>query len=578
MSYQTPLTINKIVTDIYERRYLLPSIQREFVWKPEQIAKLFDSIMQGYPISTFLFWDIPQEKATKFTFYEFLREYHERDNNHTIQSDIRGGNGVRAVLDGQQRLTALYMALKGSYSSRQRYGRDNNPSAFPKKRLYLNLLGIPCDDEELGCMYEFEFLTAEESQKRDDAHWWFPVGDVLDIKDTDNVIDYLNENNLCESKTASARLSRLYDVIHNKSIISYYLEERDDLNKVLDIFIRVNSGGTALSYSDLLFSFTMAQWEKRNAKDDVDGLLKDINVIGRGFNFNRDTVLKACLVLCDFPDIRFHVDSFTKDKVLEIERQWEQIAQSIRDAVEVIASFGFNRDNLSAHNAMIPIAYYLKSIGLPNSFETSEKYRDARKNIKLWLVSVLLKRVFSYTPDGFLKPMRDIIKNNTSGSFPTQKIADHFKTNRSLLFTDDDLDSLIDSKYGSGSTLLILSLLYPWFDLSHGVHLDHAFPKSCFTRTMLQKKEVPVEKIESFIASCNNLGNLQLLEAIPNIQKSDMDFEQWLTEGRSEEEIKALKERHFIPNVDLSFPNFDEFLKEREKLLRKCLKQELLMQ
>ena len=58
MSFQTPITISEVINDIHSKKYLLPSIQREFVWSQDQITMLFDSLMRDYPINSFLFWKI----------------------------------------------------------------------------------------------------------------------------------------------------------------------------------------------------------------------------------------------------------------------------------------------------------------------------------------------------------------------------------------------------------------------------------------------------------------------------------------------------------------------------------------
>lgn len=73
MAFQTPLTINEIISNIDCKKYLLPSIQREFVWSTGQITKLFDSLMRDYPINSFLFWKVNRENTKQFRFYEFLR-------------------------------------------------------------------------------------------------------------------------------------------------------------------------------------------------------------------------------------------------------------------------------------------------------------------------------------------------------------------------------------------------------------------------------------------------------------------------------------------------------------------------
>lgn len=107
MSYQTALTINRVIKDIDAKKYLLPSIQREFVWDTEQIEKLFDSLMMDYPINSFLFWKVSKENTKEFKFYEFLRDYHQRENRHNPKANLNGTDDIIAILDGQQRMTSL---------------------------------------------------------------------------------------------------------------------------------------------------------------------------------------------------------------------------------------------------------------------------------------------------------------------------------------------------------------------------------------------------------------------------------------------------------------------------------------
>ncbi|MDR0920377.1 MAG: DUF262 domain-containing HNH endonuclease family protein [Oscillospiraceae bacterium] len=571
MAFQTPLTIAKVITDIDQKKYLLPSIQREFVWKEEQIVRLFDSIMKGYPINSFLFWKISREKAAQFKFYEFIRDYHQTLKKHNIPANINGNEGITAILDGQQRLTSLYISLKGSYSSKLPNKQWDNPKAFPEKRLYLNLFK---KSEEEDLEYNFEFLTKEESERNDEEHFWFPVGEILNIKDNSEIMQYLISKKLIDNKMACNIVSSLFEVIHNKQTINYYLEESDKLDKVLNIFIRVNSGGTTLSYSDLLLSFATAQWEKLDAREEINKFVDEINSIGQGFNLNKDIVLKACLVLCDIQDIAFKVDNFNKNTMLKIENEWGNITEAIRCSVNLVSSFGFSSKNITSNNLFIPIAYYFKTIGLPNNFETSDKFKEDRKAIKKWFVSSLLKRIFSFAPDGALKPIRDIIKSNENKGFPTESIIERFSgTNRSLKFGEEDYKVLLNNKYGERDTLVVLSILYPWAKLRNNFEIDHIFPQNKFTKTKL---DFPQEKINEFTEKFNYIGNLQLLEKIPNIQKSDKDFNEWLiNEHKNEEELKDYKKKHFIPNVDLSFDNFLDFFAEREKLLIECLKKEL---
>ncbi len=244
----------------------------------------------------------------------------------------------------------------------------------------------------------------------------------------------------------------------------------------------------------------------------------------------------------------------------------------------MISSFGFNRENITSNYLTIPIAYYLKHIGLPDNFEISSSKTSDRAKIKRWFTLSLLKRVFSFVPDGVLKPVRDIIIKNNTGEFPLEQIINHFKgSNRNLVFTSDEINTLMYSKYGQGDTLVIMSILYPWADLRNNFHVDHMFPKSGFTKKKLQKRGVPADSIEYYLDNYNYLGNLQLLESIPNIEKSNMDFDKWIVDTIPTEAVDDYKVKHYIPkNIDLGITNFEQFLEEREKMIIQKLENELL--
>lgn len=101
------------------------------------------------------------------------------------------------------------------------------------------------------------------------------------------------------------------------------------------------------------------------------------------------------------------------------------------------------------------------------------------------------------------------------------------------------------------------------------------FPKSEFTAKKLKAKGVLDSKIDYFIENHNYIGNLQLLETIPNIEKKAMNFDAWLSQKVPAGELPDYKKKHYVPNVSLDFSSFDVFLEEREKLLIKKLETEL---
>ena len=103
MSFQPPVPVSRILESVHNRTYVLPAIQREFVWGTDKIRRLFDSLLRGYPIGSFLFWRVHPEGASQFAFYDFLTDYHERDNPYAPKTVIPAAQGVDAILDGQHK-------------------------------------------------------------------------------------------------------------------------------------------------------------------------------------------------------------------------------------------------------------------------------------------------------------------------------------------------------------------------------------------------------------------------------------------------------------------------------------------
>ena len=568
--YQTPLTIKEVIEAINRREYLLPAIQREFVWSTDQIIKLFDSLMKGYTIGSFLFWEVARDKTANFQFYEFIKDYHERDNYHNPKANVTGEEKITAILDGQQRLTALYIVLKGTYAYKIGRKRWRNDNAFPKRKLYVNLLS-KLDDFDLT--YNFSFLTTNEASIRKNNVFWFEVGKAVEFESLKDINKFLRDNGLLESEFPEECLFGLYEVLAEKKVINYYLETSQELNKVLNIFIRVNSGGTQLSYSDLLLSIATAQWTTKDAREEITSFVDDINRIEEGFDFSKDFVLKSCLVLSDFADIAFKVDNFNAKNMKIIEEGWDRIGKALRLAIDLISSFGYNYQNLTSANAIIPIAYYILQKDNPENFILTSNFREDRERIWKWFTVSLLKRVFSGQPDNVLRPIRNIIKEKNT-NFPIDQIIDRFKgTNKSISFTEDDIDNLLYLKYGKSHIFSVLVLLYPTLDFRNRFHQDHIFPRSLFGKVKLKDAGIPKEGIDFYLENVNYIANIQLLEGLPNEEKSNMDFSEWIAKTfKTDKEKKEYMEKHLIPDINLSFKNFPHFIEERKKLIANKLK------
>lgn len=569
MSFQTPITIAQAISNIENNRYLLPSIQREFVWDHDRIEWLFDSIMKGYPISSFLFWDVRGETKQKFKFYKFLRTYREWYGTHNEQIDTP--QDFTAVLDGQQRLTALYIGLKGSFAYKlPRVKWENSEKNMPTRHLYLNIIK-PLENQEDGRYYEFRFLTSQEYIEDKQSSKWFKIADIMKYSDDFEFNKFLDNNNYKENEFTYKTLSVLKNSIHSKPIINFYLEGEQSIDKALNIFIRINSGGESLNYSDLLMSIAVANWATKNARDEINKLVDLIR--DKGFAISKDFILKTFLMLHS-SDIKFSVNNFSVDNAKDFESKWEKIRDAISDTFELTKLFGFVNSTLTSKNALIPIIYYIyhKEINDICSSTSNERNRQA---IKEWLHLVLLKRRFGSHSDSILIKMRNIFTSDFRVAYIANNINEFPLTETG--FDDEEIDLLLSVQKDDKYAFSTLAVLYPNMDYkNNNFHIDHLHPISSFAVKNLKQLNLTNEQLEFFQSKehNNSILNLQMLDANENMSKKDKTLDKWveiMSPKASGEQNKFLKDK-LIPNTNLDLSNFQSFIEERRKLLIQKLK------
>ena len=572
MSFQTPRSIEEMLTAIHKREYLMPAIQREFVWGAEQITKLVDSLMRGYPVGSFLLWDVKPDTAQSYTFYEFLTHSHERDNPYADKATVPAGSGTTAVLDGQQRLTSLNIALYGSFAEKKKYAWWNSADAFPVKRLFLNLVDS-ADNEELGLKYDLRFLTDKEALAEEGGEdKWFRVGAVLGLANAGPAImQELARRSIAGSTDAFQRLYDLYEAIRVLKPMNYFLVTDQDADKVLEIFVRVNSGGTTLSYSDLLLSMATNQWRDLDAREEVRSLVAEINSnAGRQFSFSKDVVLKTALMIADV-DVRFKVSNFTQVNMAKVEEVWPQIKGALLRAATLLQQFGYNERNLTANSVVIPLAYYLHLRGATDSYLDSTANAADRLGIQRWVTRSLIKRgIWGSGLDTLLTRIRDVLRGNAGADFPVTAVEGAMATaGKSLAFDNAEIDELLNLKYGGQRTFSVLSVLYPGLDLSKKFHEDHIFPKSRFTKKKLVEAGIAAERIDDYLAAVNLLPNLQLLAGTANIEKQDALPSDWIRAAFPTDEKRATYiSANDLDDLPLNLTEFPLFFERRKQRVR----------
>ena len=571
--FQSPITINQAIERINRTEFLLPAFQREFVWKPGQIEQLFDSLMQGYPISSMLFWKVKGDTKTDFRFYQFLKKFVERHYTHNDTIATHSINDFHAILDGQQRLTALYIGLNGSYAYKEYYrSRDYSEWNYPTRHLYLNITST-YTEEESDRKYKFNFLDKAITKEKElyideDGEKWFKVGVVMELFKNDELDDFAEKYQL--SKESKKIIRRLEKVIYTDLNINYYEEDDQNPDKAVNIFVRINSGGTPLSFSDILFSITISSWKQKDARTEINTLID--NIRAKGFNIDKDYIMRVFLYLYH-KDIRFRITSFRNDFIANIELNWENIRNAILSLFDLIKTFGLNDYTLTTNNATLPILYYIYHRDIFEDFSTKIMYKDDREIIRKWLLIILVRRTFGGQTDTVLAQSRkaftvefEKIKIDGVTQFPSSEINKEIK--RITDIGDDFIEELLLTQKGSQYSMPILALLYPDLDYkNNNFNQDHMHPEASYND--LTEKD----KADLGWRVYNSILNLQMLDANENKSKNAMSLKGWVEAETKKTDLKRFLDNHIIPdNESLELSNFSNYIAARKKLLIDKLK------
>lgn len=568
--FQSPITIAQAIERIHRNEYLLPAFQRDFVWSAEQIEKLFDSLMKGYPISSMLFWKVKGGTKTDFRFYKFLSDFiqYHRICNDPIPTD--NINDFYAVLDGQQRLTSLYIGLCGSYAYKDYRKRwDYSEYNFPTRHLYFNI-SRKYTQEESDREFIFSFVDKNISKENDlfidkSNEKWFRVGKILALhQDYNYGIDEFAEDNNIDKE--SKRLLRLLDnVIHTKLNINFYEEDEQKPDKAVNIFIRINSGGTALSFSDILMSIAIANCKQMDAKTEIKNLVEHVR--SKGFNISHDFILKSFLYLYH-KDVRSLITSFNLGFIELVENNWTRIRDAVSNLFDLLRSFGLTDFTMTSYNAAMPILYYLYHKGIYQDFYKKIGNREDCEIIKKWLFSILLRRAFGASADSVLAQSRRAYTTDITGSyiketvtlFPATEINSEIRKLSDV--GDDFIEDLLYSQKDSRYSFPILAMLYPDLDYrNNNFHQDHLHPASAYNDLEEKDKEKYGWQVY------NSILNLQMLDANENESKNAKPLEKWVSEQTRSKDMRKFMEDHLIPDTDLSLSNFSDFIEKRKAML-----------
>jgi hypothetical protein len=286
-----PSTLNNLVVAVEQGDYRIPQFQREYVWEKSKVVELFDSIYKEYPIGSFFLWKADRKNNNLF--------------RHSIELNIppiKDDDDVSFILDGQQRITSLYVTLKGMTVSNTDYSRI-------------------CLDVQAE-----KFTYRESDNKR-----FFRVADIWG-EDALKIGRQVAES-FRDAFERCYRLLRTYPI----SIV----EVRDqDLTAVCSIFQRINQGGKRLDRFDLIAAMTFTpDFDLREKfKEDIVGRLKD-----KKFGDISPAIVTQLMALVKKGACTQRVEySLTAS---EIKEMWKQVVDAIMLAAETL------RRNVGVQNA-----------------------------------------------------------------------------------------------------------------------------------------------------------------------------------------------------------------------------------
>lgn len=574
----TPRILNDsiigVLSKIPSNDLILPALQREFVWKTKDICELFDSLMQDYPINTMMFWKTNNLPSQPIAFYQFLPAHHVNGTTNPFfnHKAATANKPYEIVIDGQQRLTSLWIGLYGSYKT---------PAGKQPAELYIRL-DKPQTNPDLK--YDFQFLTPSKltsNQKKGEV--WFRVKDVLPA--SFNIVNTLQGLGLQNNEYAQTTIQQLWALVNNNAVINYYEINSNNIDDVLEIFVRTNSGGYVLKKGDLLMSALTVSWANNgytiSARDYVGDIIDLVEK--KNYEVDKDWVFKMFLMLfgntLSVQPSDFMATATTPNIPQSIYMNSQLIMDSVEKAFDLVADFHLLEKGLTTKLAVIPLVYYiykhkLSHTAIQSTNAMSGVYIDMRK----YLYRAILKNLYEAGTDEILKNIRDIINTSSSNNhFPYNEIE---STYTKLIITNADVDNFLATR--KQNAFPVLNIIYA-LGASSGLcmtpvagqayDVDHMHPKATFTPATLSTISFNTPNdanVANDGITYDTVANLELLDNDTNRSKNKKPLKDWLNAATPADQIKYPQD-HFFKGLSIDIADFGTFVDARKKLLNQAL-------
>ena len=528
------MKIRTILEKIDENQLFIPAFQREYVWKRDDVKQLIDSLIKEYPTGTMLTWETSNPPE--------LKGPHKYDEKQ---------GAVRLLLDGQQRITSLYMLIKGEVPN------------------YYTLAEIMNDTRGLHVNLETLELSYYMKTRMEKNPFWQNITDVFQKKVgafdlQSQFAEVGKEIGMEELKALNDNINKITAVLE-RDFPEQIIPVKATIREAIDIFYKVNASGVALTDAELALAQISGYWPQ--ARDLFKAKLGKLKK--EGFVFKLDFivyVLLGCLYHMGSDMRKLHGE----DNNENLRAAWERLDKQVLDyVINLLRSNAYvdHSDEINSVYALVPIIVYCFDKCGQHLSET-----EIHKMVKWFYYSQIRARYVSQLPQKLDRDLRTVAESDKPFDDLLQVIEEESR-----------LEIMSFEFEGRGISHPLFSLMR-WYHKSRGavcfttgialrrnmgakyqLEKDHIFPYS-------RLKEVGYGRGNRVkYALAQELTNRAILTQVANRTKSAITAEEYLNEVKSLFP-KALDLQSIPVNEELwKIENYELFLAERRKMLAERL-------
>lgn len=548
--------VSDAITEVEDERFVLPVIQRRLVWDEEKMELLFDTLLKGDSFGGIMV--IEEEKGTKplFNYRPFTKDggvIASREIKELTQQQL-------FVIDGQQRIQSFYIGLKGSING---------------KVMYFDLFS------DFNAEFEFKFENSEDKlpkQSKDNSerpipeHYWYLVSSLLkrlkDTNDEDQVADEIIASQKIDDSDKEKHIRKNVKSFYKNIItaetlgiskvsINKSFDEVSNKQRIVELFRRLNDGGTKLSSFDLVASILKGfSWE-------MEGFLEKMLDEYEDIGLSQDNLIKLIFLLQD--DHKKEMASIeAKDAEFAITNK-DRIGstlKSLKDFLIHAKLYDYYRDGNRSFIPLFFIAYHLFHKDLdtkPLSF-FFDNFDSGNSDYPLmyeWVYHSLLNGVFRSRGAGWVAYKTGVrkllveMKKHKNKIFPKNELFNVY-IEHPVVFSESYDASNLDNLDRS----FLYYLMYDRNQIIRTQDVDHIMPKSILGSLSYGWDEI------------NSVKNFQLIDYGTNRgTKNGKPFKEWMDKDVTDK--PAFVKRHLIPKSESLWDEgmFQDFTQERAVLI-----------